>query len=275
MEIKGKNGMSKNKGNNLQNKKERLRKELDNRFNFLKIGIMFAFCNLKRVDKRLLQFKNAHEGDRCFIVATGPSLTLSDVEKLRNEWTFSMNSCVKFFDKTTWRPNFYMVMDPEVYTALYDKINSAELPIVFYNAFSILSFEREGIPIKINSWFMTYIKTKYSRKHPKQIGFSADAAKCLYDAHTTVYIAMQLAVYMGFKEIYLIGNDCDYTSGSQHSKLASYELLSPTDAGDKIMDDYKAAKERIESYGVKIYNATRGGKLEVFERVDLEMMDLK
>ena len=258
----------------LQSTKERLRKKLDGRFNFLKIGVMFSFCNLKKADKRLLQYKDAYEGDRCFIVATGPSLTLEDVEKLKYEKTFSMNSCIKFFDKTSWRPSFYMLMDPEVYTALYDKVNDADLPTVFYNAFSILSIAREGIPVKINSWYMTYLKTKRSKMHPKQIGFSKDALKYLYDAHTTVYIAMQMAAFMGFKEIYLLGNDCDYT-GAQHSGIASYQLDSPTDAGEKIMADYRMAKEQIEKLGIRVYNATRGGKLEVFERVDFDSIDFK
>ena len=35
---------------------------------------------------------------------------------------------------------------------------------------------------------------------------------------------------------------------------------------------YEVAKENAEKKGIKIYNATRGGKLEVFERVDFDSL---
>ena len=40
--------------------------------------------------------------------------------------------------------------------------------------------------------------------------------------------------------------------------------------GDKMIDAYKVAKQYADDHNIKIYNATRGGKLEVFERVDLD-----
>ena len=35
---------------------------------------------------------------------------------------------------------------------------------------------------------------------------------------------------------------------------------------------YMAAHQYADSHGIKIYNATRGGELEVFERVELDGM---
>ena len=35
---------------------------------------------------------------------------------------------------------------------------------------------------------------------------------------------------------------------------------------------YQKAKQYAETHGIKIYNATRGGKLEVFERVDFDSL---
>ena len=35
---------------------------------------------------------------------------------------------------------------------------------------------------------------------------------------------------------------------------------------------YQAAREYADRHGIKIYNATRGGKLEVFERVDFDSL---
>ena len=38
------------------------------------------------------------------------------------------------------------------------------------------------------------------------------------------------------------------------------------------MEGYMCAKEYAERHEIKIYNATRGGKLEVFERVDFDSL---
>lgn len=57
--------------------------------------------------EQIKKYKDIHQRERCFIVATGPSLTLSDLEVLKNEYTFGMNSIVKLFDKTDWRPTYY------------------------------------------------------------------------------------------------------------------------------------------------------------------------
>ena len=112
--------------------------------------------------------------------------------------------------------------------------------------------------------------------------FSEDIAKRIYNSRTVVYTAIQIAVYMGFKEIYLIGVDHHFHT-SMNSKG---EIIVDQSAKDYFSDKYNedkenlyipntdlstlsfiAAKEYVDSHNVKIYNATRGGKLEVFQRV--------
>jgi len=70
----------------------------------------------------LKKFKDIHRGKRCFIVATGPSLTLEDVEKIKGEITFGMNSVYKLFDKTDWRPDYYGVIDPWVFDNIQEDL---------------------------------------------------------------------------------------------------------------------------------------------------------
>jgi hypothetical protein len=77
---------------------------------------------------------------------------------------------------------------------------------------------------------------------------------------------------MGFKEIYLLGNDCNYANGIKN--FAEYrdekERISISDHGVNMIRAYEVAKTWAGKHDVKIYNATRGGMLEVFERVRLE-----
>ena len=117
--------------------------------------------------------------------------------------------------------------------------------------------------------------------------FSEDIAKRIYNSRTVVYTAIQIAVYMGFKEIYLIGVDHHFHT-SMNSKG---EIIVDHSAKDYFSDKYNedkenlyipntdlstlsfiAAKEYADSHNVKIYNATRGGKLEVLPRVSFDSL---
>ena len=82
---------------------------------------------------------------------------------------------------------------------------------------------------------------------------------------------IEIAVYMGFKEIYLLGCDCSYPKGSK-SHVVESGFVDKNAASNPIRMrvGYKCAKDYADSHGIKIYNATRGGELETFERVDLD-----
>ena len=83
---------------------------------------------------------------------------------------------------------------------------------------------------------------------------------------------------MGFKEIYLIGVDCNYSSGNSVITKESYfdprlfnngRSYAPPEVDTNLLA-YACARQVCDKQGVKIYNATRGGKLEIFERVSLD-----
>ena len=78
---------------------------------------------------------------------------------------------------------------------------------------------------------------------------------------------------MGFAEIYLLGTDCNYSNSMNHH-FKNYDVVDPSFslASEKMMSAYKIAKKYADSRQIKIYNATRGGMLEVFERVDLDTL---
>ena len=119
--------------------------------------------------------------------------------------------------------------------------------------------------------------------YPYKPFFSNDLP-LVYEAGSTSYIMLQMAVNMGFKEIYFLGMDNDFPVIVKHDgtviidekiKHHFYEdqkLRLTTYNKDMFEAEYEYARDYCKNKGVSIYNATRGGKLEVFERVDFDSL---
>lgn len=215
---------------------------------------------------KLRSYKNIHDGERCFIIATGPSLTIADLEKLYNEYTFSMNSISKIFDDTDWRPTYYVIQDFKVFDKLKNDKSFQSLENKF--AADFLFSEHKINKDDFIKFPLDHLDHMDIKKQSMPLKFSDDAYVCVFDGYTVTYSAIQLAVYMGFKEIYLLGCDCDYSGDKQH--FADYGIKVTSNPENRMLTAYKFAKEYADTHGLKIYNATRGGKLEVFERVNLD-----
>ena len=78
---------------------------------------------------------------------------------------------------------------------------------------------------------------------------------------------------MGFKEIYLLGVDCNYLKGSNQNYFFKDKVIDNKDHNVYSMIlDYQAVQKYAEKNNIKIFNATRGGALEVFPRVDFDSL---
>ena len=95
----------------------------------------------------------------------------------------------------------------------------------------------------------------------------------VYSGCTVIGFAIQLAYYMGFKEVYLLGVDCDYSKGKYFDDMKLNRFFNAGNekfGWNKIFKSYEVLKNVFEKDDRKIYNATKGGKLEVFDRKKLE-----
>ena len=234
----------------------------------------------KKSKKILEELKDSHKGERCFVIGNGPSLTPQDLDKLKNEYTFASNRIYNIFPKTEWRPTYFAVFDGSVAATkgVIDGINTIPCEMKFVR--------REGYHIyrKINGP-LCYVHTRFSRKYLDAPRFSTDASMCVYTIAAVTYTMFQLAVHMGFSEIYLIGMDNRYAftvnrDGTvvENKNVTSHfegdiEKAMKTAVSTWEMDAaYEYAKEFSQENGFKIYNATRGGYLETFERVDFDSL---
>jgi Uncharacterized protein conserved in bacteria len=217
---------------------------------------------------KIEKFKDIHRGKRCFIVATGPSLKFEDIECLHknNELSISMNHIFCAFQNTVWRPNYYVCQDPSVIRDYEKEICEADIENKFISDYYMPFWKIKRNMYKFHGHLEDYL--------PNTPKFSADFSRKIYDGYTVTYTCIQLAVYMGFHEIFLLGTDFNYSlhlSSAENHFYKEYEKEKNKVnevAYQEILMAYKKARQYTENNGIKIYNATRGGKLEIFERVE-------
>lgn len=216
--------------------------------------------------------KGKYNGKRCFIICTGPSLTVEDLERIQGEYTFGMNSICLLADKTSFRPTFYGCNDLGVYKKLRSNIqqycgNQVEV-------FVSDRIKRHG-DIK-KGWHVFPENVAYHTydrwfKQDFWCKFSSDCYRTVYGMHSITHSLIQIAAYMGFKKIYLLGADCSFPKGKQiHFQDYGVPDTTIDTARERNIAGYEEVKKQMDKYGFKMFNATRGGALEVFERVNLD-----
>ena len=234
----------------------------------------------------LKTLKGIHAGKRCFVIGNGPSLTGKDLDELCGEYTFAANRIFKIFQETSWRPSYYMTLDLRVIREVQEQLKDYELGHIFVH------WSRSKIRGATNKLTRVYCEQlafdiHRTRYNDTSAYFSEDVSDHFSTGWTVTFAMIQLAVYMGFTEIYLLGVDHSYSHTIDDSGKANFDpTVQDYFDNRKYKNTYPArlqsaqysfeiAKEYCDNHGIKIFNATRGGKLEVFERVDFDtlMMD--
>lgn len=232
---------------------------------------------------QIIKYKNAYKGKRCFIIGNGPSLRVDDLEALHknNEICFACNSIYKMFDKTNWRPDFYYCGDCWIIKSQTKEIlnivpkEACLFNYGFCNGHILLNHSKNVIPIYHSAEGFSV------NNMPR---FSCDLSVQWYVSQSA-YFFLQAAYYFGFDEIYLLGCDgypkpIEKPNEAQHfyeqDKLIGDYIFNEnnseikSEALDKSILFFKAARIVLEREGRKIFNATRGGYNEVFKRVSFD-----
>jgi hypothetical protein len=246
--------------------------------------------------EEIARFKGLHGGRRCFVIGNGPSLRTDDLDRLRThgEITFASNRIDRAFPYTDWRPDYYTATDVGIYNDV-PLIAGIEAGTIFLPCPEQL-FLGDAAAMRA-----TLDAGKSKVRYFHVIGgceancnpFSADAARALYSFATVTVALLQMAAYVGCSEIYLIG--VDNTPGNVHGNKEDYlsakshfyeendedfervvKVAYTLPGGVARMKDaeiaYRYAEKYSREHGFRIYNATRGGVLEAFERVNFDLL---
>jgi len=230
-------------------------------------------------ERRLLSFRNRHRGQRAFILGNGPSLNKCDLTLLKNEVTFGVNAIFLNYERMGFHPTYYVVEDVFVAEDRADEINAYRGPVKFFGNYLRYCLDDAPDTLWLN------VRFRYD-EYPGFPHFSRNAARMIWTGGTVSYLCMQLAYYMGFSEVYLVGFDHTYTvpadAVTEGTKIVSasddVSHFHPDYFGkgyrwhdprvDRMEEAYRRARDVYAQSGRAICNATVGGKLEVFDRVD-------
>jgi hypothetical protein len=206
-------------------------------------------------------------------------LRIADLDQLKGEITFASNKIYLAFNETSFKPTYYSVIDTYVLQNNRDEIRKVDAYKLFAHYFEGEFPYREVVYFRSIGGFVK--------------GFGAEPVwgRDFFGGHTVVFSQMQLAWYMGIREIYLIGMDHTWHLPEQEPEEFDgfdYLLRSGGEVnhfhpdyrkpGEKWTypkvkeqeESFRIAKSLIESHGGIVKNATRGGALEIFDRVDLD-----
>lgn len=223
--------------------------------------------------RALQSFKDKHAGRRAFIIGNGPSLKAADLDRLANEITFAANRVYLVFEQTAWRPTYYTVEDIDVARTSMDQINKLTgLTRFFPHYLKTLETPPNG------GIFYHTCSDKDAGNMPS---FHTDCLEHVNRGNTVTFSSMQLAFYMGIREVYLLGMDHNFgqpplPSGEKSAAVYFHPDYAKNTQTWKVSDmriadgAFQNAKAAFAEAGGEIVNATRGGKLEVFRRLSFD-----
>lgn len=243
-------------------------------------------------DRMLAELKRRHEGQRCFVIGNGPSLSLEDLEKFKenNEITIASNKVYLAFEYTNWRPTYYTVGDLLVAENNIEAIKSLDLAKFFPDHFkTILGRSGDQDCNGIHLYYRMF-QPRYDKKGNYRPSFSSNLLKGLHIGETITNVNIQLANYFGCNPIYLIGLDGVYefpsstvkhhvyeqvfvSEGEVNHFIANYRKKGETWCIPKPEEHetaFRNSKAYLESKGVTVLNVSRQSSVKAFDRADLE-----
>lgn len=219
--------------------------------------------------RKLAALKDSHKGERCFVVGNGPSLKNMDLSKLQGEFSFGFNRIFLAAAELGFTPSCIVSINDLVIEQSVAELQALKMPKFFaWRARKWLSMDADT----------HFIYTSYTGP-----GFSKDVTGRVWEGATVTNVALQLAYHMGFSKVILIGvdhnfahkgtpntmvtstgDDPNHFSGAYFAKGFRWQLpdLETSERG------YRNACQAFEGDGRQVVDATVGGKLTIFPKVD-------
>jgi len=241
--------------------------------------------------------------DRCFIVATGPSINEVDFQQLSSETLFGVKGAVAKCDKNTFM-QYHIVSDatfiPQRFPLVEKMINSKADCLFSFVALNHIC-ECNPDPLKADNIFLLP-EINYHYDLPKKnavdfdqwaesepdlvlhdtvklskgrVGFSKNINLGVFTAQTVVFEAIQTAAYLGFKKINILGMDLTFGQDTarfyeQKNDIAKSRINK--DFEPYIVPSFEVARNIAEQEGFEIFNLSPNSRLpeSIIKKISIE-----
>lgn len=247
-----------------------------------KAGIQFQLSNQKSILKRNqgLQIKG-DDKDICFVLGNGPSLKKVNFDFLAPFPCFTTN--MFYVGNNGFKSKYHLLIDPAYGTdellPYVKQVHSEnkETNLILNKRFKNRA-EQEGLlGDRIYFVNISYVS------HGNEV--RCDMQKAMSGSLNVIPVAIECAIYMGYKKIYLLGCDFNsYVNGKyeHYNDPAGYEdmICRRGIVGELIRcaiihNQHYALDEYSRAHGSKIINLTEGSLIDAYERDTLENVLLR
>lgn len=216
-------------------------------------------------------YKNRHLGERCVLICNGPSLNKMDFSLIRNETCIGCNKIFLGFKKFLIYPKYFVAVNEKV-------LRQSEHAINGLTCVKFLSNRCPGL-------FLNDSLTHIVGTMRPSLRFSKDIEQGIHEGWTVTYAALQIAYYLGFKKVVLIGMDHRFNySGApneasilhgddpNHFSNAYFGGGQEWDNPDLVSSEksYRIARKIYEEDGREIVDATIEGACDIFKKMTLK-----
>jgi hypothetical protein len=243
----------------------------------------------RRLLARNAEFRDRHRGQRCFVLATGPSIQRQDLSALAGEHLIAVSNFFVHPLFAKLAPRYYCVAPfhpPLTETAYHNwlaEMGSAQSALPECTAFfDLADLGRVRAAGTFRDERVRFVATSPHARpaRPRLTGL-------LRSPQSITLLALQVAIDLGFAEVQLLGCDHDwilhlgesrhfYAESEHAANRAGYDEWFGANVGAycadyvRLWDQYLWIRGVAETAGVRILNATDGGLLDLFPRVRLE-----
>ena len=245
-------------------------------------------------NRAIAALRGRHAGERrCYVIGNGPSLKDMDLRLMAGHCSIAANSFYKHTDAAAIGLKYLCIYDPHFMQDLpravdWHRTVASKLPVtsfVLHHSGRPL-VERHGLYAGRE---VHYVRPGFQTHEPRYVDFDFTRPRNI-GMTTGSSIAIPLAIYLGFKEIVLVGFDCNWLAdtGSSYHFYDAHEYFPEFDSIDKDgrghsyeallriiqreFESHRLIRAKAEALGVRIINATRGGQLDAYERADFESL---
>lgn len=233
---------------------------------------LFNPSGSKNTFNKLASLKNKYTGYRCVVVGNGPSLRTMDLSLLEDEYTFGLNRIYLMFNELGFSTSFLVAVNRFVLQQFNHELYRAD-------SFKILNWRYRDRGIELDDQTVFLPPSPFSNKMNGKIirGYYPHIG-------SVTNVALEIAFYLGFSEVILIGVDHNYVEKG----LGSKAIVSQSSDVNHFSSDYfgkgtiwqlpdyvlmekgfRENRKLFNRHDRQIVDATVDGKLDVFTKVEL------